>query len=141
MAAARRIFADLLSRVSKAANVDPIMARLADEFVVGRPAFVPGQIKQMALARQLTADDEVGVRPEAIFSLHRAGDVVRIRAHGRDIQLSAEAGEAVTFALHNARYRVRDLPGSLDDEDKLTIVRRLIEEGLVWRLAAHLDGA
>jgi ribosomal protein L16 Arg81 hydroxylase len=137
MAVARRIFADLLSRASKAASVEPIMARLADEFVVSRPAFVPGQIKQMALARQLAADDEVGVRPEAIFSLHRSGDIVRIRAHGRDIQLSAEAGEAVTFALHNARYRIRDLPGGLDDEDKLTIVRRLIEEGLVWRLSSR----
>jgi hypothetical protein len=121
--------------------VEPILERLADEFVVSRPAFVPGQIKQMALARQLAADDEVGVRPEAIFSLHSAGDIVRIRAHGRDIQLSAAAGEAVAFALHNPRYRVRDLPGDLDDDDKLTIVRRLIEEGLVWRLAAHFEGA
>lgn len=135
IASARRTFADLLSRAVSHAKVDPILGRLADEFAVGRPAFVPGQIKQAALARELTIDDEVGVRPAAIFNLQRGADVVRIRAHGREIQLSAEAADAVTFALHNARYRVVDIPSDLDADDKLTIVRRLIEEGLVWRLA------
>jgi hypothetical protein len=76
----------------------------------------------------------VGVRPAAIFSLTRTDRTIRIRAHGREIQLPTEAEEAVTFALHTARYRVAELPGELDDEDRLTIVRRLIEEGLVWRL-------
>jgi ribosomal protein L16 Arg81 hydroxylase len=137
IASARRTFSDLLARAVTQANADPIFERLADEFAVGRPAYVPGQIKQAALARKLSLDDEVGVRPAAIFNLQREGDVVRIRAHGREIQLSAAAADAVAFALHTARYRVADIPGDLDADDKLTVVRRLIEEGLVWRLAGR----
>jgi ribosomal protein L16 Arg81 hydroxylase len=137
MASARRTFADLLSRVVTQTRVEPIIERLADEFIISRPAFVPGQIKQVALAQELVLDDEVGVRPATIFSLHRAEEMIRVRTHGREILLSAEAGDAVKFALQSERYRVRDLPGFLDDEDKLTIVRRLIEEGLVWRLSGQ----
>jgi hypothetical protein len=108
---------------------------MADEFVVSRPAMVPGQIRQMGMARALAPDDMVGVRPAAIYRIILGDGVIRIRAHGREIQLADVADEAVTFALTTARYRVAELPGGLEDEDKLMIVRRLIEEGLVRRLA------
>ncbi|MGA8612908.1 MAG: cupin domain-containing protein [Xanthobacteraceae bacterium] len=132
---ARKIFADLVSRVPGQANVDPVLRRLADEFIVGRRAVVLGQLKQVAAAQALSLDDEIGVRPNVIFGLYREGGLVRIRAHGRDIQLPAAADDAVSFALANERYRVRALPGDIDDDDRLTIAKRLIEEGVLWKLA------
>jgi hypothetical protein len=117
-------------------QLDPALTRLADEFVVGRSALVPGQLRQAMLARTLSLDDTIGVRPGLIYAIQRHGDMVRIRAHGRDIKLSAEASGAVSFALETANYRVRDLPDDLGDDDKLTIVRHLILEGLVRKLGA-----
>ncbi|MEP7031355.1 MAG: cupin domain-containing protein [Pseudolabrys sp.] len=137
MAATRKVFDDLLQRVRDNTQLEPALARLADQFVVGRSALVPGQIRQVMLARTLTLDDAVGVRPGLIYAMQRQGDMVRIRAHGRDIQLSADASEAVTFALETPAYRVRDLPGDLGDDGKLTIVRHLILEGLVLKLGAN----
>jgi|SRR6185369_6107017 len=134
MDAARKTFDDLLQRVRDKTELAPALTRLADQFVVGRSAFVPGQIKQAMQAGQLALNDTVGVRPGLIYSMQRQGDMVRIRAHGRDVQLSAAAADAVAFALKTARYRVRDLPGDLGDEDKLVIARHLILEGLVQRL-------
>jgi hypothetical protein len=131
IAAARRTFGDLMLRAAERAKVEPILDRMADEFVVSRPAMIPGQIHQMALARALAIDGMAGVRPTAIYRIVRGDGVIRIRAHGREIQLSDAADEAVTFALTTAHYRVAELPGGLEDEDKLMIVRRLIEEGLV----------
>jgi hypothetical protein len=136
-ASTRQAFADLLSRACANANPDHVLERLADEFVVGRRALIPGQLTQLSLARDLAPADEVGVRPTTLYRMQSDGDMVRIRAHGREIILSAEAVEAATFALENARYRIRDVPGDLDDEEKLMLVKRLIEEGLVWRLAGH----
>jgi ribosomal protein L16 Arg81 hydroxylase len=130
-ASARRIFADLLARAIEKASPDRVLDRLADEFVVSRRALVPGQLAQMSRLQDLSALDEVGVRPALIYRLRTDGDVLRIRSHGREMSLPAEAGDAVKFALENERYRVRDLPGDIDEAEKVVLVRRLIEEGLV----------
>ena len=44
------------------------------------------------------------------------------------------ARPAVLHALTTERFRVRDLPGNLDDAGKLVLVRRLIREGLLQPL-------
>jgi hypothetical protein len=43
--------------------------------------------------------------------------------------------QAVRFALTRSKFAVRDLPENLDDGGKLTLVRRLVREGLVSILA------
>jgi Cupin superfamily protein len=131
----QRTCAELLSRVAKQLNIESVLERFADEFAVSRRAFVPRQFEQVALAPKLSVDDYVGVRPAAIYRLHSDREFIRIRSQGRELKLSAEAADAVKFALNSSHYRIRDLPGALYDDDKLTIVRRLIEEGLVWRLS------
>jgi ribosomal protein L16 Arg81 hydroxylase len=137
MAAARRTLSELLSRAAQQANLDGVLERLADEFTVGRRAYVPGQLNQAFLASQLTAADQVGVRPGTIYRLRMDGDQIRIRSHGREIVLPVDATDCVRFALENKQYCVRDIPGNLDDEDKVAIVKRLIEEGLVWKLSGR----
>ena len=54
--AARRIFADLMSRAAEQARPDRVLDRFADEFVVGRRAYVPGQLGQVLISRHLGAD-------------------------------------------------------------------------------------
>jgi ribosomal protein L16 Arg81 hydroxylase len=133
--AARRTFADLMARAVAQASPDRVLDRIADEFVVSRRAIVPGQLAQAARSKDLSVMDEVGVRPAAIYRLLTEGDTLRVRAHGREISLAVEAADAVGFALASTRYRVRDLPGDLDEEEKLTLVKRLIDEGLLWKLS------
>jgi ribosomal protein L16 Arg81 hydroxylase len=132
-ASARRSFAELLARVVEKASPDRVLDRLADEFVVNRRALVPGQLAQVAQLHELSEVDWVGARPTLIYRLRADGDVLRIRAHGREVSLPADAGDAVKFALEHERYQVRDLAGDIDEAGKVVLVRRLIEEGLVWR--------
>ena len=134
---ARRIFADLLSRAGQRASPDEVLDRLANEFVVSRRAFVPGQLKQALQSRYLSCADEVGARPASIYRIQAEGDQIYIKSHGREIALPAEARDALTFALEKERYCVRDLPGDLDDEAKVILVKRLIDEGLVWKLSGR----
>jgi hypothetical protein len=42
---------------------------------------------------------------------------------------------AVGYALAHRRFTARDLPDTLDDEGKLTLVRRLVREGALRVLA------
>jgi len=135
LTAARRIFAGLLSRVFERANPDSVIERIADEFVVGRRAMIPGQLTQALAAKHLSLDDEIGARSGLLYRLRQDGEHVRVRSQGREITLPLQIGNALEFALANKRYLVRDLPGGLADEDKLSLAKRLIEEGLVWKLA------
>lgn len=131
--AARRVVDGLLSRAAEQARPDIALARLVDGFVSSRSAFVPGQLVQVQLSKQLAPDDAVGARMDAIYRLYPEGDHIRLRSQGRETTLPAESAAALAFALENRRYQVRDLPGNLDDEDKVDLIRCLINEGLVWK--------
>jgi len=87
------------------------------------------------LASDLLPTDRVGARPTALYRTQITGDVMTIRSQGRELSMPSAVAEAVTFGLETENYRVRDLPGDLSDDDKLLIVTRLIEEGLVWKLS------
>ena len=56
-----------------------------------------------------------------------------LRFHRNEIAVIA-CGPAVRPALTTEQFRVRDLPGDLDDAGKLVLVRRLIREGLLQPL-------
>lgn len=135
LVSARRIFATLLSRATSEARPDSVLDRLANEFVVSRRPHLPGQLSQALHSRYLSSYDEVGARPASIYRMQADGDQICIQSHGREIRVPIEAHGALTFALQNARYCVRELPGDLDDEDKVILVKRLIDEGLVWKLS------
>jgi hypothetical protein len=136
-AAAMRTFADLMRRVAKGADATSVLDRVADEFIVSRRALIPGQLEQLTAAPSLSLADVIGVRPGTLYRLVANGDTVVIRAHGREVGVPAEAAEAVKFALSNKRYRVRDIPGDLEDEDKVSLARQLIAEGLLARLSGR----
>ena len=57
-----------------------------------------------------------------------------LRFHRNEIAVLLRARPAVLHALTTERFRVRDLPGNLDDAGKLVLVRRLIREGLLQPL-------
>ncbi|MCC2111929.1 MAG: hypothetical protein KDJ16_07840, partial [Hyphomicrobiales bacterium] len=50
---------------------------------------------------------------------------------GKEVSLPAHAAAAVRYALETDRFRVADLPGTLDDAGKLVLARRLVREGLL----------
>ncbi|MBI3515026.1 MAG: hypothetical protein HY060_13335 [Proteobacteria bacterium] len=131
--AARKTFAGLLARLIDTATPDRVLDRLADEFVLSRRALLPGQLEQLGHLPALSAADEVGPRPGLIYRLRTDGDIVRLRCYGRETRLPVAAAQALRFALETTRYQIADLPGKLDRAEKLMLVRRLIEEGLVVR--------
>ncbi|MBV9499751.1 MAG: hypothetical protein JO138_10290, partial [Acidobacteriaceae bacterium] len=83
----------------------------------------------------LTVDSVVGARQGVISRFETSGESESLECYGRKITFPPQAREAVRFALSHPRFVVRNLPGKLDDADKLTLVRRLIREGLVMALS------
>lgn len=128
---AQETLRNLLRQVPAKSNFDTALDRFVDEFISACPPLLEGQMAQIASLDRLAINSAVGVRAGAIFHLHADAESVSLDCRGHKITFPSHTRDAVRFALSNSRFVVRDLPGNLDDAGKLTLVRRLVREGLV----------
>jgi ribosomal protein L16 Arg81 hydroxylase len=132
---ARAVFSRLLEHLSERAAPDKIpykiLDRFADEFLSSCPPLLRGQMEQLAALDQLGIDSLVSARPHLIARVESNANSISVRCFGRQITFPGEVALAVQFALRRDRFAVNDLPGDLDASGKLTLVRRLIREGLL----------
>ncbi len=130
-AEARTAFANLIERFAASADLDEVLDHFVDDLVSSRHPMLHGQMGQLARLEGLSADSVGGVREGLIHRLSETPQSVRIDCYGKEISLPAHAAPAVRFALQSERFKVADLPGDLDEDGKLVLVRRLVREGLV----------
>jgi ribosomal protein L16 Arg81 hydroxylase len=128
---AREFFRELLTQLSAKCDLDAILNRFSDEFMSSCPPLLRGQLGQLANLDRVTPDTVVGARTGVISRVQTKREAPMVDFYGREITFPACAAEAVRFALSNSKFAVCDLPGDLDDASKLTLVRRLIREGLL----------
>ncbi|MGH9735858.1 MAG: cupin domain-containing protein [Candidatus Acidiferrales bacterium] len=127
----RAIFERLLRRVTERAAPGEILDRFADEFLASCRPLLRGQMAQLAALDRVEINTVVGTRPHVIARVQTDSDSVSVHHFGRKIAFPLHVAPALQFALAHYRFTVRDLPGDLDDAGKLTLVRRLIREGLL----------
>jgi ribosomal protein L16 Arg81 hydroxylase len=130
-ASARETLLNLLRRASIPSNFDAVLDSFTDQFMRACPPLLDGQMGQVAALGRLALDSIVGPRPGVISRLQPVGESESIECYGRIITFPPQAGAAVRFALSHPRFPIAALPGNLDDAAKLTLVRRLIREGLL----------
>lgn len=135
-AKAREMMRELFRRAAESADFDAALGNFVEEFASSCPPLLRGQMAQMAGLARLTAESVAGARKGSLARLRDEGETLKVECYGRQITFPAPAREAVRYALGHARFVVRELPGGLDDESKVTLVRRLIREGLVMALPA-----
>jgi ribosomal protein L16 Arg81 hydroxylase len=133
-AQARGIFRNLLLRLSAKSDLDAMLDRFADEFISQCPPLLRGQLGQIANLDRVALDTVVGTRTSVFSYVRTDGEATTVDCYGRKITFPAHATEAVHFALSNSKFTCRELPGDLDEAGKLTLVRRLIREGLLMVL-------
>ena len=128
---ARATFRDLLRRVVEKADVDAALDHFAEDLVSTRHPLLYGQMQQIHRLAELSVADRAGARPNLLYHLTREGEQVTVSAYGGRITLPAHAAEPLEHALRHDDYRIRDLPGDLDDPGKLVLIKKLVREGLV----------
>jgi ribosomal protein L16 Arg81 hydroxylase len=131
---ARAVFGRLLQHLSERSAPEKVLDRFTDELLSSCPPLLRGQLAQLAALDQLATDSIVGTRPHLLARVETSANAISVRCFGRRITFPRAVAPAVQFALICDRFVVRDLPGDLDAAGKLTLVRRLILEGL---LVAH----
>lgn len=130
----REFFRELLTHLSAKYDLDAMFDRFAGELMSSCPPLLRGQLGQLANLDRVAVDTVVGARTGVISHIRTEIEATTVNCYGREIAFPAHATEAVRFALSNSRFAVCELPGDLDDAGKLTLVRRLIREGLLMAL-------
>lgn len=132
---AQQIVQNLVQRLATRSESEVILDGFIDQWISACPPLLTGQMHQIALLGQLRMESVVGARSDAVSRIRIDESSASIYAFGRKISFPAHATKAVRFALRQPRFYVRELPGELDDESKVVLVRRLIWEGLAVVLA------
>lgn len=121
----------LMEHVLRPQHVDASLEHFYEEFVNGCPGPVPGQLLQCISLDLLTADSTVGGRPCLTFRQWQEPGSIFVQTSGRIVSFPAHLEVPLRFALSKSPFTVGTLPGSLDGAAKLTLIGRLVLEGMV----------
>ncbi len=122
---------DMAAKFAREADGAAALRRLHQAFLLARRPGLDGQLMAIPGIDAIGVDTVVRRRDGLAYTLEQNGDTVVLTSWGVQLELPAHAADAVRAALDPPTIRVGDLAGDLDDEGKVTLVRRLMREGLL----------
>jgi hypothetical protein len=124
---------DLLGLLAERLGPEDVAARMRRRLVERRRPILDGQLSEVRALDELDAETLLERRPTVLCEL----DGTTLVFEGKRVTLpDAALAELEALAVLDEPFRVGDLPGDLDDEGRLVLVRRLIREGFLRRSAA-----
>jgi hypothetical protein len=127
---------DLLSRLAERLASRDVERRRREKFVATRRPIRDDQFDRLRALEELDSETFVERRPTVIFDLSSGADDVTLSFEGRSVSVPRHAREEVeAVARAEGPFRAADLPGDLDEDGRVVLVRRLLREGFL-RLSA-----
>ena len=125
--------ADLASRLVARLGAEEVASRMRARFVGSRRPVLGGQLSEVKALRSLDVETLVERRPTVIADL----DDTTLVFEGKRVRFPEHArGELEAVFAADEPFTAASLPGELDDDGRLVLVRRLIREGFLRRSAA-----
>jgi len=124
-------FDNAAQRLATSGALERAWDKIESHFVQSRRPMLDGQLGQLAGLDRIGPETVVEPRPTALFDIEVRPEEVVLLYHGAEIVLPAFAETALRFAATTPRYKVADVPGGLDIEGRVVLVRRLVKEGLL----------
>ncbi|HEY3069903.1 MAG TPA: cupin domain-containing protein [Gaiellaceae bacterium] len=119
---------DLVERLRERLSADAVARRRCRRLVKTRRPILTGQLTQLRALGGLTLETPLERRPTVLFDV----DDRALVFEEKEIRFPASAMEPLRFAATvEEPFRAAELPGSLDDESRLVLVRRLVREGFL----------
>jgi ribosomal protein L16 Arg81 hydroxylase len=128
---ARAYMRSLLARLVERGDLDQAMDHFADELVSTRRALLDGQLEQLLSLEDVTPEHTAGARPNLVYRYAQRDGQVVVSCYGAEMRLPEHAAEPLLYALETPEFKIKDLPGDLDDAGKVVLVKRLVREGMV----------
>jgi hypothetical protein len=124
---------ELLDRLRARLGPEDVKRRRRGRFVSTRRSVLPGQLAEVRALAALGIETPVERRPTVIADLKG----MTLSFEGKRVSFPEHAREELeAVCASDGPFRASELPGSLDDEGRLVLVRRLIREGFLRRSAA-----
>lgn len=124
---------DVLRSASNPAFLAQVLDQFRDEAVQKAPLDITGQVAAFFKADELKLEDQVGARPGLFYTIRKGEETVTLKVGTRAVTFPDFFGAALEFALEKSAYAIGDLPGELEDEERILFIERLMQEGLVIR--------
>ncbi|HZO62331.1 MAG TPA: cupin domain-containing protein [Gaiellaceae bacterium] len=125
--------ADLLDRLAARLDAAAVARRARAKLVGSRRPILDGQLEEVRTLDTLTVDTPLERRSTVIADL----DGATLAFEGKRVTVPDHARAEVEAIYETAGpFTAAELPGRLDDESRLVLLRRLIREGFVRRSAA-----
>jgi hypothetical protein len=125
--------ADLLDRLAARLSPEEVARRARARFVSGRRPILDGQLEEVRALESIAVDTPLERRPTVIADLHGA----TLSFEGKHVTFPERVREELeALVAADEPFTAAGLPGDLDDESRLVLVRRLIREGFLRRSAA-----
>jgi lysine-specific demethylase/histidyl-hydroxylase NO66 len=123
---------DLVERLAARLDRADVERRRRGRLVASRRPVLSGQLSQLRALDRLTTETLVERRETVLYDLAELDGRLLLSFEGRELVFPGQARAAVE-ALAEAEEPLRpaDLPGDLDDEGRLVVVRRLVREGFL----------
>ena len=135
-----RLLGAKLAVVQSHLRPEAVWRRFADEVLATNAPLFTDLFSQRLRGDRLTARSRVRRRAGLVTEASTNGATSLLRFCGREVRLPGAIWPAVQFVTAADEFAVHDLPDCLDAEGKLTLVSRLVREGVLQRCPAGLPG-
>ncbi len=123
---------ELLELLAARLGTDDVERRRRARFVDSRRPIRDDQFDQQRALERLDVDTPVERRDTVLFDLARNSDGVELAFEGRRLSFPAHAAPELEAAAESeGRFTAAELPGELDEDGRLVLVRRLVREGFL----------
>jgi hypothetical protein len=124
---------DLLERLAERLDAEDVLRRARTRLVDSRRPILDGQLEEVRALGSLSAETPLERRETLIAQL----EGTTLSFEGKHVTFPDHAREELeaVFAVEEP-FTAADLPGGLDEDSRLVLVRRLIREGFLRRSAA-----
>jgi hypothetical protein len=124
---------DILRQITDETFLSTVVDEFRDKCVTNYKLDTSGQIVDFLRPSPLLVTDLVGPRRGIVYQVHPADNAVRVNFGARSIVFMDIFKDALDFALSKPSFSIGELPGDLEDVERIVFVERLIQEGLVVR--------
>ena len=128
-----RLFAEKLAFVQSRFDPEVVWRRFTDEVLATDVPLFTDLLGQRLRADPLTPSSRVRRRAGLLIEAVTEGETCLLRFCGRELRLPAVVWPALRYATTAEEFAVGELPDCLDAAGKLTLVTRLVREGVLQR--------
>jgi ribosomal protein L16 Arg81 hydroxylase len=130
-AAARNAFRTLIEKLAVDADLDASLRTYRTRFLATRLPYLDGQLRQLVELDGLGLDDEVRQRDAIISRIEEQDEKICLVYGGKRVKFPPFVEPALSFVQNTGTFKARSIPGDIDDESRLVLVRKLVKEGFL----------